>query len=192
LVYFTAWLTVVLLILADVWATAYAFVPGGAYLRERTDLVLMTEVLAIGCGMLNWNKRTETHETEPYSNTESKSAFARFKAHIRATLGLVIVLAMSVVLYRTPRQPPMPYHSGDRLITAGIWTMHFGQDNEGRDSQRRMRDLIHDMELDVVGLLETDLHRIVFGHRDLTQVIAEELGYYVGKYSTTINTPHEP
>ncbi|KAG9089626.1 hypothetical protein FS749_001190 [Ceratobasidium sp. UAMH 11750] len=85
---------------------------------------------------------------------------------------------MSVVLCRTPRKPPMPYHSGDRLITAGVWTMHFGQDNEGRDSQRRMRNLIHDMELDVVGLLETDLHRIVFGNRDLTQVLVEELGYF--------------
>ncbi|KAG9102614.1 hypothetical protein FRC06_001657, partial [Ceratobasidium sp. 370] len=177
LVYFTAWLTTVLLILADVWATAYAFVPGGAYMRERTDLVLMAEILAIGCGMINWNKRAMAHDTEPCGDTEPKSAFARFKSHVRASLGLVVILAMSVVLYRTPRKPPMPYHPGDRLITAGIWTMHFGQDNEGRDSQRRMRNLIHDMELDVVGLLETDLHRIVFGNRDLTQVMAEELGY---------------
>jgi hypothetical protein len=36
--------------------------------------------------------------------------------------------------------------------------VHFGIDNEGRDSQRRMRDLVGDMKLDVVGLLETDLH----------------------------------
>ncbi|KAG8748162.1 hypothetical protein FRC10_008895 [Ceratobasidium sp. 414] len=215
LVYFTAWLTTVLLILADVWATAYAFVPGGTYMRERTDLVLMAEILAIGCGTLNWNKRAVTHGTEPCGKAKLKSALARLKSHIRASLGLVIVLAMSVVLYRTPRKPPMPYHSGNRLITAGIWTMRrcgytanfpnahklsidFGQDNEGRDSQSeysqlrtvhlsdtevgRMRNLIHDMELDVVGLLETDLHRIVFGNRDLTQVMAEELGYYVGEY----------
>jgi len=44
------------------------------------------------------------------------------------------------------------------MLTAGIWTVHFGIDNEGRDSQRRMRDLVSDMQLDVVGLLETDLH----------------------------------
>ncbi|THH23217.1 hypothetical protein EUX98_g7963 [Antrodiella citrinella] len=36
-----------------------------------------------------------------------------------------------------------------------------------------------DMELDVLGLLETDLHRPVFGNRDLTRLMAEELGYYV-------------
>lgn len=40
-------------------------------------------------------------------------------------------------------------------------------DDAGRDSQRRMRDLVRDMELDVFGLLETDLHRPVFGNRDL-------------------------
>ncbi|TFY73694.1 hypothetical protein EWM64_g10318 [Hericium alpestre] len=42
-----------------------------------------------------------------------------------------------------------------------------------------MRNLIRDMQLDVAGLLETDLHRPVYGNRDLTRVMAEELGYYV-------------
>ncbi|KAF8689085.1 Frag1/DRAM/Sfk1 family, partial [Rhizoctonia solani] len=178
-VYYLMWLTIVALILADVWATAYAFVPGGVYMRERTDIVLTAEVIAIACGVLNWGKRTIGSNEAQSSNTPSVSVFAKLKSRIRATLGLVMVLAMSVALYRTPRSPPVPHHSGDRLITAGIWTMHFGQDNEGRDSQRRMRNLIRDMELDVVGLLETDLHqRTVFGHRDLTQVIAEELGYF--------------
>lgn len=36
--YFTAMLIVVLLYLASVWTVAYAFVPGGPYLRERSDL----------------------------------------------------------------------------------------------------------------------------------------------------------
>jgi hypothetical protein len=42
-----------------------------------------------------------------------------------------------------------------------------------------MRDLFRDMDLDLVGLLETDLHRPVFGSRDLTRVAVEDLGYYV-------------
>lgn len=36
--YFTAMLTYCLLALASIWTVAYAFVPGGVYLRERTDL----------------------------------------------------------------------------------------------------------------------------------------------------------
>ncbi|THH00526.1 hypothetical protein EW145_g7066 [Phellinidium pouzarii] len=105
--YFTAFFVTILLYLADVWTVAYAFVPGGQYLRERSD---------------------------------------------------------------------MP---GPRIIRAGIWTVHFGIDNEGRDSQRAMSTLIKDMELDIVGLLETDLHRPVYGNRDLTRVMAEDIGYYV-------------
>ncbi|CCO30822.1 Protein cwh43 [Rhizoctonia solani AG-1 IB] len=189
-VYYLMWLTVIGLILADVWATAYAFVPGGVYMRERTDIVLAAEVFAIGCGMVNWGRRMKgSGEAQP-AGASSLPAFTKLKSRVRATLGIVMLLTMSVVLHRTPRTPPVPHHSGDRLITAGIWTMHFGQDNEGRDSQRRMRNLIRDMELDVVGLLETDLHRTVFGHRDLTQVIAEELGYYVGKSWTRTQLPY--
>lgn len=38
-------------------------------------------------------------------------------------------------------------------------------------------ELIRDMQVDVIGLLESDLHRFVYGNRDLTRVMAEELGY---------------
>lgn len=37
-VYFTAWLTVCLFDLAHIWTVAYAFVPAGWLLRERTDM----------------------------------------------------------------------------------------------------------------------------------------------------------
>jgi hypothetical protein len=42
-----------------------------------------------------------------------------------------------------------------------------------------MRDVIKELELDVVGLLETDLQRIIMGNRDTTQFLAEDLGMYV-------------
>jgi hypothetical protein len=64
-------------------------------------------------------------------------------------------------------------------MTAGIWTIHFGLDNDMWASEVRMRNVIQELEMDVVGFLESDTQRIIGGYRDLTQQIAEELGYYV-------------
>ncbi|KAG1725361.1 uncharacterized protein EDB91DRAFT_1239861 [Suillus paluster] len=147
--YFTAFFVTVLLILADVWTVAYAFVPGGTYLRERSDL-----------------KRT-------VPNTVPSSA--GFLA--RHLLTLFSLSAVLVTIYRWAPIGPIPYKSGTGLFNAGIWTVHFGIDNIGHDSQRLIRDL--NMELDVIGLLETDLHRPVYGNRDLTRLALEDLGYYV-------------
>ncbi|KAK0495256.1 Frag1/DRAM/Sfk1 family-domain-containing protein [Armillaria luteobubalina] len=136
--YFTAMLVYVLLSLASVWTVAYAFVPGGVYLRERSDLT---------CAFL--------------------------------LLGCISTLSVLATLYRIPSSATQPWRAGPRVLRTGIWTLHFGIDNAGRDSQRRVRDVIRDLELDVVGFLETDLHRTVFGNRDLTRVIIEDLGYNV-------------
>lgn len=57
--------------------------------------------------------------------------------------------------------------------------VHFGVDLAGRESQRRQLELIRDLDLDIVGLLESDLHRFVYGNRDLTRMLVEELGYNV-------------
>ena len=80
------------------------------------------------------------------------------KSYACTFLTLLSISSVLVTLYRWPSSPPHPHHSGPRILTAGIWTVHFGFDNEGRDSQRRIRDLVSDMQLDIVGLLETDLH----------------------------------
>ena len=85
---------------------------------------------------------------------------ARTKQYCSVILALAVLAAFAHPLTRPPSPviAPAPAHVRARLFNAGIWTVHFGIDNPGRDSQRRMRDLIRDMELDVVGLLETDLH----------------------------------
>ncbi|CAK5268576.1 unnamed protein product [Mycena citricolor] len=171
-VYFAAMLVYALLGVSSVWTVAYAFVPGGMYLRERTDLVLMAQMACISLAF----RRSSPSQGSP-SNTGLS----------RAVLALFAIASLLVTLYRTPSEFPRPFKPGPRILTAGIWTLHFGMDNEGRDSQRLVRDVVRDMELDVVGLLETDLHRIVFGNRDLTRVIIEESGYYVDIGPSTLS-----
>ncbi|OSC99957.1 hypothetical protein PYCCODRAFT_1372193 [Trametes coccinea BRFM310] len=177
----TTWLVVCLYDVASTFTVAYAFVPGGEYFRERTDLVLAAQFACIALAF-HWSRllprRSST--TAPSSRATPSLPHGRhFKAQY--TLALLTTLSLLATLWHSnwPRIVPRPHREAARIVRAGIWTVHFGIDNEGRDSQRRMRDLIQDMELDVVGLLETDLHRVVFGNRDLTRVIAEELGYYV-------------
>jgi len=41
-----------------------------------------------------------------------------------------------------------------QLITGGIWTIHFGYDNEMWASHKRMAALIRDSEVDFVGALK--------------------------------------
>ncbi|KAK1229087.1 Protein cwh43, partial [Marasmius sp. AFHP31] len=167
--YFTAMLIYALLMLAAVWTVAYAFVPGGEYLRERTGLVTLVQISCVAFAF-QWPTRRVHALISPLS--PSVASFSR------ATVALISVLGVLATLYHFPSRPPTPHRAGPRMVRAGIWTVHFGIDNEGRDSQRRMRDLIKGMELDVVGLLETDLHRPVYGNRDLTRVMAEE-GFYI-------------
>lgn len=90
---------------------------------------------------------------------------------------MLSVLSVLGTLYRWPSAPPRPFVPGPRILNAGIWTLHFGIDNEGRDSQRGVKTVIEyvllvllvdradlggvcirDMKLDIVGFLETDLH----------------------------------
>ena len=82
------------------------------------------------------------------------------RRYIRTALALIAVVALIGPLRQSGQMAPTPApgHARARILNAGIWAVHFGIDNAGRDSQRNMRDLFRDMDLDVVGLLETDLH----------------------------------
>ncbi|KIM62789.1 hypothetical protein SCLCIDRAFT_24844 [Scleroderma citrinum Foug A] len=169
---FVAFFVAILFYLANVFTAAYAFVPGGTYFRERTNLVLMAQLVAMSLAFRLPSKNFG--KPSPSSNLTGSTA-----SYPRVLLIIIMLGSTLISLYRWPAIGPRPYKSGTRIFNAGIWTVHFGIDNVGRDSQRRMRDVIRDMQLDVVGLLETDLHRTVYGNRDLTRVMAEELGYYV-------------
>lgn len=168
-------LTYNILVLAHVWVVAYAFVPGGPLLREHTDWIMTAMVLFIGAGFYAaW--APSSAKTQRRSNKPIPHRLASYYSYVLVALEL---LAISVGYLRFPTNDYTPHHKDEKLITAGIWTIHFSLDNDMWSSERRIRDLVKELEIDVIGFLESDLQRIIMGNRDTTQFIAEDLGMYV-------------
>jgi len=113
--------------------------------------------LALLAPFFNWRSSFSVASPAPLSLSPIPRLARRY---IRTTLALIAIAAFIGPLTRSapPAPAPAPAHARARILNAGIWAVHFGIDNGGRDSQRAMRDLFRDMDLDVVGLLETDLH----------------------------------
>jgi endonuclease/exonuclease/phosphatase family metal-dependent hydrolase len=166
------------LVLAHVWVVAYAFVPGGPLMREHTDWVMTVTVLFIGLGVKSAQDSSPKSSLRSVSSRPSPVARRTRSYYLYALLGLEL-LGASIAYFRFPSYDYKPYHPESKSLTAGIWTIHFSLDNDMWSSEVRMRDAIKELELDVVGLLESDLQRIIMGNRDTTQFLAEDLGMYV-------------
>jgi hypothetical protein len=164
-----------ILVLAHVWIVAYAFVPGGPIMREHTDWVMTATVLFIGAGVLASSATESTKKPKSKARNYIRSQ-GSYQVYLLAVLEL---LAISIAYLRFPTNDYTPYHKDDKVLTAGIWTVHFSLDNDMWSSEHRMRDVIKELEIDVIGLLESDLQRIIMGNRDTTQFLAEDLGMYV-------------
>lgn len=168
-----------LMVLAHVWVVAYAFVPGGPLLRERSELLMLFTMLLLGAGVTNLS-RTPTYERSKLgisTHRVLKRPRQRWLFSVLTVAGLS-GLAIAIAYVRFPSYAYEPYHPEIKMMTAGVWTVHFGIDNGLWASEYRISDLLREMELDVVGLIETDLQRIIMGNRDLTQFLAEDLGMH--------------
>ncbi|KAH7155148.1 Frag1/DRAM/Sfk1 family-domain-containing protein [Dactylonectria estremocensis] len=161
------------LVLFHVWVVAYAFVPGGHLVREHTDWVMMSMMVSIGAGVYGINSSI-LHRQQP-----KRTPATQQRRYFAVSTLLVNIFFLCAAFKRFPTNNYRSYHPEDRIITAGIWTIHFSLDNDMWSSEYRIRDLVKELELDVIGLLETDNQRIIMGNRDTTQFLAEELGMYV-------------
>ncbi|RII06390.1 hypothetical protein CUC08_Gglean009611 [Alternaria sp. MG1] len=166
------------MVLFHVWVVAYAFVPGGPLVREHTDWVMTAMMLQIGAGIFSVSAQPPA-----LKNYKGKAvitaAAGRQRSYYLYVLGALELIAIATAYLRFPSYDYTSYHPETKSITAGIWTIHFSLDNDMWSSEYRMRDLIKEMEVDVIGLLESDLQRIIMGNRDTTQFLAEDLGMYV-------------
>ncbi|KAL4945171.1 hypothetical protein BDV06DRAFT_185420 [Aspergillus oleicola] len=169
-----AFFVYVFLLLFHVWVVAYAFVPGGPLVREHTDWLMTIAMLFIGAGVFS---AAVSRTSSPKSNVISPNG-RRTRSYYVYVLVALQLLSVSIAYLRFPTNDYTPYHKEEKAVTAGIWTVHFGLDNDMWASERRMRDVIEELEIDVLGLLESDNQRIIMGNRDITQFIAEDLGMY--------------
>ncbi|MCJ1341775.1 hypothetical protein MMC09_007072 [Bachmanniomyces sp. S44760] len=165
-----------LMVLAHVWVVAYAFVPGGPLLREHTDWVMIATVLLLSAGVYAIPNKRNSQKAKRGLTGQATGRYVSYYIYVLVALEL---LAVSTAYLRFPTNDYVPYHKDDKIITAGIWTVHFSLDNDMWSSERRMRDVIKELEIDVIGLLETDLQRIIMGNRDTSQYLAEDLGMYL-------------
>lgn len=163
------------LVLFHVWVVAYAFVPGGPLVREHTDWVMITTMLMIGAGVFSALITNSGRASRASKGPQGRQQTAYY-IHVLVALQL---LTASIAYLRFPTNDYQPYHKDEKVLTAGIWTIHFSLDNDMWSSEQRQAALIREMELDVIGLLESDTQRIIMGNRDPTQYLAEELGMYV-------------
>lgn len=169
-----AFFVYVFFILFHVWVVAYAFVPGGPLVREHTDWLMTALVLLIGGGVFS---ASISRSGSPKSAVISPNG-KRVRSYYIYVLMAMQLLSVSIAYLRFPTNDYTPYHKEEKAVTAGIWTVHFGVDNDMWASERRMRDVIQELEIDVLGLLESDNQRIIMGNRDITQFLAEDMGMY--------------
>lgn len=163
------------MVLFHVWVVAYAFVPGGPLVRERNDWVMICTVLQIGNGVYSALTTNATQSPRAGRSPRGRKQSAYY-LHILLVLQL---LSVSIGYLRFPTNDYKPYHPEEKSLTAGIWTIHFSLDNDMWSSERRMSQAIRELEIDVLGLLESDTQRIIMGNRDTMQYLAEDLGMYV-------------
>jgi len=164
-----------LMVLFHCWVVGYAFVPGGPLVREHTDWIMISTVLELGNGVfsaLSTNAQSRGKATKKPQGRKQSAYYL----HILFALQL---LSMAVAYLRFPTNNYQAYHPEEKSLTAGIWTIHFSIDNDMWSSERRMAQAIRELEVDVIGLLESDTQRIIMGNRDTMQYLAEDLGMYV-------------
>ena len=177
--FFVGFLIYNIMLLFHVWVVAYAFVPGGPLVREHTDWVMATTMILIGCGVFSTLQNSGSPSKQKSFRPQAIPAARKQRSYYIYVLLFLQLLSASIAYLRFPAYNYEPYHKDSKTITAGIWTIHFSIDNDMWSSERRMESLIRETELDVVGLLESDLQRIIMGNRDTTQYLAEELGMWV-------------
>ena len=154
-----------LTLMMHVYVVCFPFVPGGFLLRDRIQLPFVISFVVLGACL---------YKCSPAGRVPHLNQLPVL------VVGSLIFLMGGCSVLRVALAPPAMEVDGPNPLTAKltalIWTIHFGMDDFGVDSTHRLVEMVKKEQPGVVGILESDIARIMNGNRD----VMEALGYYIG------------